>query len=147
MIIQNHPASKTIHPASYTYHHTVNDKSFEGENFLGLLGSSGMWGKVLRFFPSPCTFIHSWLSVYKTATSISMKASRFSSELSLKLSLAYSEMNESTLLTWVTVCADFTFSRMTMQSQEKIYSWSASCRDVGRKLLGGVPISSGRLHI
>ena len=36
---------------------TVNDKSFEGEKFCGLLGSSGMQGKVSRFFPSPpsCT--------------------------------------------------------------------------------------------
>ena len=25
---------------------TVKDKSFEGEKFHGLLGSSGMWGKV-----------------------------------------------------------------------------------------------------
>ena len=32
---------------------TVNDKSFEGEKFRGLLGSSGMRGKVSRFFPSP----------------------------------------------------------------------------------------------
>ena len=40
-------------------------------------------------------------------------------------SLAYSEMDESALLTHV--CADFTLSRMTMQSQEeKIYSWSES---------------------
>ena len=39
---------------------TVNDKSFEGEKFRRLLGSSGMRGKVLWFFPSSCTFIHSW---------------------------------------------------------------------------------------
>ena len=32
--------------------YTVNDKSFEGEKFRGLLGSSGMQGKVSRFFPS-----------------------------------------------------------------------------------------------
>ena len=32
---------------------TVNNKSFEGEKFRGLLGSSGMRGKVSRFFPSP----------------------------------------------------------------------------------------------
>jgi len=37
---------------------TVADKSFEGKIFCGLLGSSGMWGKVLQFFPSPPSFIH-----------------------------------------------------------------------------------------
>ena len=41
-----------------------------------------------------------------------MKASRSSHEFSLKLSLAYSEMDESTLLTHV--CADFMLSRMTI---------------------------------
>ena len=35
--------------------------------------------------------------LYKTATSISMKASCFSREFSLKLSLAYSEMDENSL--------------------------------------------------
>ena len=37
---------------------TVNNKSFEGEKFRGLLGSSGMRGKVSRFFPSPPSYIH-----------------------------------------------------------------------------------------
>ena len=37
--------------------HTVNDKSFEGEKFRGLLGSSGMRGKVLRFFPSSPSYM------------------------------------------------------------------------------------------
>jgi len=61
----------------------------------------------------------------ETATSISTKASCSSSEFSLKLSLAYLEMDESTLLTCV--CVHFTLSRMTMQSQEKKnYSWSES---------------------
>ena len=59
--------------------HTINDKSFEGEKFCGLLDSSGMWEKFHDFFH--------------------------------QLSLAYSEMDESTLLTHV--CADFTLSRMT----------------------------------
>ena len=36
---------------------TVNDKSFEGEKFRGLLGSSGMQGKVSRFFPSPLSYM------------------------------------------------------------------------------------------
>jgi len=62
--------------------------------------------------------------LYKTATSVSTKASRSSGEFSLKLSLAYLEMDESTLLTHV--CADFTLSRMTIQSQEKSYSGSES---------------------
>ena len=37
--------------------YTVNDKSFEGEKFRGLLGSSGMRGKVSRFFPSPPSYM------------------------------------------------------------------------------------------
>jgi len=39
--------------------------------------------------------------LYKTATSFSTKASRSSREFSLKLPSAYSEMDESTLLTLV----------------------------------------------
>jgi len=61
--------------------------------------------------------------LYKTATSVSTKASHSSREFFLKLSLAYLEMDKSTLLTHV--CADFTLSRMTIQSQlqeEKSYS-------------------------
>ena len=38
--------------------HTVNHKSFKGEKSCGLLGSSGMWGKVSRLFPSPPSYIH-----------------------------------------------------------------------------------------
>ena len=51
--------------------------------------------------------------LYKTATSVSTKASCSSHKFSLKLSLAYLEMDKSTLLTHV--CGDFTLSRMTMQ--------------------------------
>ena len=40
-----------------THEGTVNDKSFEGEKFCGLLGSSGMQGKVSRFFPSPPSYM------------------------------------------------------------------------------------------
>ena len=76
---------------------TVNDKSFEGEKFRGFLGSSGMRGKVSRFFPSPPSYIHG----FQTATSFSTKASHSSCEFSLKLSSACSEMDESTLLTRV----------------------------------------------
>jgi len=42
---------------SAVFEYTVNDKSFEGEKFRGLLGSSGMWGKVSRFFPSPPSYM------------------------------------------------------------------------------------------
>ena len=51
-----------------------------------------------------CDFYHHHLhtfmvyQLYKTATSVSTKASCSSREFSLKLSLAYSEMDESTLL-------------------------------------------------
>jgi len=38
-------------------YYTVNDKSFEGEKFRGLLGSSGMQGKVSRFFPPPPSYM------------------------------------------------------------------------------------------
>jgi len=89
--------------------HTINEKTFEGEKFHGLLGSSGMWGKVSRFFHH---HLHTFMvfQLYKTATSVSTKVSHSSREFSLKLSLVYLEMDESTLLTHM--CAD---SRMTMQ--------------------------------
>jgi len=41
---------------------TVNNKSFEGEKFRGLLGSSGMRGKVSRFFHHHIHTRHSWFS-------------------------------------------------------------------------------------
>jgi len=63
--------------------------------------------------------------LYKMATSVSTKTLRSSGKFSSKLSFAYLEMYESTLLTHV--CTDFTLSRMTMQSQqEKSYSGSES---------------------
>ena len=98
----------------------VNNKSFEGEKFRSLLGSSGKWGKFLRFYLSPPSYIHGFPTL-PTATSVSTKASRSLREFSLKLSLPYSEMDESILLTHL--CADFTLSGMTMESQEeKSYS-------------------------
>ena len=99
--------------------YTINDKSFEGDKFRSLLGSSGMRGKVSRFFHY---HLHAFMvfQLYKTATSVSTKDLRSSREFSLKLSLAYSEMDDNTLLTHV--CADFTLSRITMQSQEKSYN-------------------------
>jgi len=42
-----------------------NNKSFEGEKFCGLLGSSGMRGKVLRFFPSPPSYMSELLEEQK----------------------------------------------------------------------------------
>jgi len=38
--------------------HTVDNKSFEGEKFRGLQGSSGMRGKVSRIFSSSSSYIH-----------------------------------------------------------------------------------------
>jgi len=82
---------------------TVNNNSFKGEKFRGLLGSSGMWGKVSRFLYH---HLHTSMifQLYKTATSVSMKVLRSSHEFSLRLSLAYLEMDKSTLLTRVCVC-------------------------------------------
>ena len=39
--------------------HTINDKSFEGEKFCGLLGSSGTYVKKSFAIFSITTFIHS----------------------------------------------------------------------------------------
>ena len=67
----------------YKKFNTINDKSFESEKFHGLLGSSGMWGKVSQFFNHHLrTFMV--FQLYKTATSISTKASRSSCEFSIK---------------------------------------------------------------
>ena len=49
---------------------TVNDKSFEGEKFRGLLGSSGMRGKVLQFFHH---HLHTFMVFQLYKTSISTK--------------------------------------------------------------------------
>ena len=79
---------------------TVNNKSLEDEKFRGLLGLSGVWRKVSRFFPSLPSYIHDFPTL-QTVTSVSTKVSHSSCELSLKLSLAYSEIDESSLLTRV----------------------------------------------
>jgi len=91
----------------------INDKSFEGEKFRGFAGFIRYVGKSF-VISSITTFIIIFMvfQLYKTATSISMKASCSSHEFSLKLSLAYSEMDESRLQTHA--CADFTLSRMTV---------------------------------
>ena len=59
-------------------------------------------GKSFAIFPSPPSYIHDLhtfmvFQLYKTATSVSTKDSCSSREFLLKLSLAYSEMDESTL--------------------------------------------------
>ena len=85
-------------PAVFAKIYTINDKSFEGEKFRGLLGSSGMW--VSQFFPSLPSYIHGFptlQNIYERFT----KALCSSHEFSLKLSLAFSEMDKSTLLTRV----------------------------------------------
>ena len=106
--------------------HAMNDKYFGGLKVLRFAGFIRYVGKGFVIF-SITTFIATFMlfQPYKTAMSILTKASCSSHGFSLKLSLAYSEMDESTLLTHV--CADFTLSRMTMHSQEeKSYSWSES---------------------
>jgi len=88
LIYRDHPQ---LYIKAILARNTVNDKSFEGEKFRGLLGSSGMRGKVLQFFHH---HLHTFMvfQLYKTAMSDSMKASHSSREFSLKLSLAYLEM-------------------------------------------------------
>ena len=48
----------TCLPNRVVYEYTVNNKSFEGEKFCDFLDSSGMRGKVSRFFLSPPSYIH-----------------------------------------------------------------------------------------
>ena len=102
-------------------------QKFQGWKVSRFAGFIRYVGKVLRFFHH---YLHTFMlafvvfQLYKTAVSVSTKVSRSSREFSLKLSLVYLEMDESTLLTQV--CAD---SRMTMQLRywkEKSYSWSES---------------------
>jgi len=57
-------------------------QKFKGEKFRGLLGSSGMWGKVLQFFPSPPSYIHGFPTLQNSYKSVSTKASRSSREFS-----------------------------------------------------------------
>ena len=35
-----------MNSVKFKHYNTVNDKSFGGEKFRDLLGSSGMWGKI-----------------------------------------------------------------------------------------------------
>ena len=39
--------------------------SLKGEKFRDLLGPSGMWGKILQFFPSPPSYIHGFPTLPK----------------------------------------------------------------------------------
>ena len=111
------------------HYHTVKDKSFKGKSFT-VCWVHQVNGE--KFHDHLHTFMV--FQLYKTAMSVSTKASRSSCEFSLKLSLAYLEMGQNGRehikydwgIYWH-VCADFTLSRMTMQSQEeKSYSWSES---------------------
>ena len=98
--------------------YTVNNKSFEGEKFRGLLGSSGMWGKVLQFFHHQ---LHTFMvfQLYKMATSVSTEISLSSREFSLKLSLAHSDMDGSALLTRVCRFHAFQDDHAVTASQEE----------------------------
>ena len=83
---------------------------------------AGMRGKVSRFFPSLPPYIHGF-QLYKTATSVSTKASHSSREFSLKLSLTYWEMDERTLLDTCVQISRFP-GWPCSQQEEKRYSWS-----------------------
>ena len=76
-------------------------QKFRGWKVSWFAGFIRYVGKSFLIFPSPCTHhLHTFMvfQLYKTATSVSTKALRSASrEFSLKLSLAYSEMDESTL--------------------------------------------------
>ena len=72
---------------------TINDKSFEGETFRGLLGSSGICGEKFHDFFHHHFHTFMVFQLYKTAEaktamSVSTKALCSSCEFSLKLSLA-----------------------------------------------------------
>jgi len=81
-----------------------------------------MRGKVLRFFPSPPSYIHGF-PTQQTATSVSTKTSRSSGEFSLKLSLAYLEMDESTLLTRVCRFHAFQDDHAVTGGEELQWKW------------------------
>jgi len=73
-----------------------------------------MWGKVLRFFPSPPSYIHGFTTLKNSYEHFNESFAFLTLTL---LKTVISIMDESTLLTHVR--ADFTLSRMTMQSQEE----------------------------
>jgi len=92
--------------------------SFKGEKFHSLLGSLDMWGKVLWFFH------------HNLHTSSSTKQlwvfQRKLTWILLKTVISILG-NGQEYITDTCVCADFTLSRMAVQSPEKkSYSWSES---------------------
>ena len=97
---------------------TVNDKSFEGEKFRSLLGSSGMWGKVSRFFSITTFCLHTFMHGFPTLQNSNERFNESFAFLTWILLKTVISMDESTLLTHV--CADFTLSRMIMQTLEKL---------------------------
>jgi len=96
-------------------------QKFRGWKVSWFTGLIRYVAKSFVLFSSPLLSVHLWFS----NSLVSTKASCSLREFSLKLSLAYSEMDESTLLTHV--WADrVTLSRITMQSQEENSYWSES---------------------
>ena len=85
-------------------------QKFQGWKVSRFAGFIRYGGKSFAIF-SITTFIHPFMvfQLYKTATSVSMKALRSSRVSSLKLSLVPSEMDEKTLLTHVCECRFHTF--------------------------------------
>ena len=64
---------------------TVNSKSFEGEKFCSLLGSSGTWEKFHSFFPSPPSYIHGFPNhTSNFSKQLQMFQLKFHDQLSLK---------------------------------------------------------------
>ena len=110
-------------PSAYT----VNDKSFEGERFRGLLGSSGMQGKVSRFFPSPPSLIHGFPTLQNSYECFNESFAFLTWILVKTVISIYSEMDKSAFNTDTSVCR-FQLSKWpAMHSQEeKSYSWSES---------------------
>jgi len=104
--------------------YTVNDKNFEGEKFHSWLGSSGMCGKVLQFFPPPPSHIHGFPTLQDSYEQFN-RSFTFFTWILLKTVISILG-NGREYITDTCVCADFMLSRMTMQSLEKSYSWSES---------------------
>ena len=105
------------------------------QKFRGLLGSSGMRGKVSRFFPSPPSYIHGFPTLQNSYECFN-ESFAFLTWILLKTVISiYSEMDKSTLLTQV--CADFSFPRWpcshrrrssyTVEVSPRQNSWITNC--------------------
>ena len=92
-----------------TYRKWQKFRGWKVSRFAGLIRYVG---KSFMIF-SITTFIYSWLS----NSTKQLQVFQWKFKYFLKLSLAYLEMDECTLLKHV--CADFTLFRMIMQSQEE----------------------------